>query len=84
MPLLDFFVAVMYAPCIGAVGFDLSRMCSRRMFAESRNAQLNEPIPLYPEISGYAVCQIKKGMIRNLIYLIVGIAIEINVQFLWL
>ena len=52
----------MYAPCVGAVGFDLSRIRSRRMFAESRNRPVNAPTPVYPELSGYAVCQIRNGM----------------------
>ena len=58
--------AVMYAPCVGAIGMDLSRKCSRKALADSRNVSLNEPLPLYPELSGYTVCQIKKGMLKNL------------------
>ena len=52
---------VMYAPLIGGMGLDIARKCSRETLALKKSAALNSPLPFYPEIIGYGVCEIKKG-----------------------
>jgi hypothetical protein len=54
-------VSVMYAPVIGTMGLDLARRCSRDALATRMSVPLNAEQPFYPELSGYVVCEIKKG-----------------------
>ena len=56
---------VTYAPFIGALGLDMARKCSReKAFSMTQSGgNLNDPVPWYPECSGYNVCEIKDGTV---------------------